>query len=42
MGFLEIVWRAKGYLEEQGRVSLRALTLEFQLDEAQLEGEMGG
>jgi class 3 adenylate cyclase/tetratricopeptide (TPR) repeat protein len=37
MSFLETVRRAKAYLEEQGRVSLRALALEFALDEAQLE-----
>ena len=37
MNFLETVRRAKGYLQEEGRVSLRALKLEFQLDDDQLE-----
>ncbi len=37
MNFLETVGRAKGYLQEEGRVSLRALKLEFQLDDDQLE-----
>ncbi|MCP5065294.1 MAG: AAA family ATPase [bacterium] len=34
--FLETVRRAKAYLEEQGRVSLRALSREFELDEESL------
>jgi class 3 adenylate cyclase/tetratricopeptide (TPR) repeat protein len=38
MRFLETVRRAKTYLEDQGRVSLRALKLEFDLDDDQLEG----
>ncbi len=37
MNFLETVRRAKSYLQEEGRVSLRALRLEFQLDDDQLE-----
>ena len=37
MSFLDTVRRAKTYLEEQGRVSLRALKLEFELDDEQLE-----
>jgi class 3 adenylate cyclase/tetratricopeptide (TPR) repeat protein len=37
MSFLDTVRRAKAYLEEQGRVSLSALKLEFELDEARLE-----
>jgi class 3 adenylate cyclase/tetratricopeptide (TPR) repeat protein len=38
MAFLEKIRRAKAYLEEEGRVSLRALRLEFDLDDDQLEG----
>jgi hypothetical protein len=37
MSFLEIVRRAKAYLEEQRRVSLRALKREFDLDDDDLE-----
>ena len=37
MGFLEIVGRAKLHLREQGRVSLRALKREFDLDDEALE-----
>jgi hypothetical protein len=37
MSFLDTIQRAKVYLEEQGRVSLRALKLEFGLDDEQLE-----
>ncbi len=37
MGFLDTVRRAKTYLEEQGRVSLSALKLEFDLDDTRLE-----
>ncbi len=37
MSFLDTVRRAKTYLEEQGRVSLSALKLEFDLDDARLE-----
>ncbi len=37
MSFLSTVARAKTYLEEQGRVSLSALKLEFDLDNARLE-----
>ena len=37
MSFLETVARAKNYLQEHGRVSLRALKLEFELDDEQLE-----
>lgn len=37
MGFLEIVGRAKAHLREQGRVSLRALKREFDLDDEVLE-----
>ena len=37
MSFLDTVRRAKTYLEEQGRVSLRALKLEFDLDDTRLE-----
>ena len=37
MSFLSTVARAKTYLEEQGRVSLSALKLEFDLDDARLE-----
>jgi hypothetical protein len=38
ISFLEMVRRAKTYLAEQGRVSLRALQREFDLDEERLEG----
>jgi hypothetical protein len=37
MSFLDTVLRAKTYLEGQGRVSLSALKLEFDLDDARLE-----
>ncbi len=37
MSFMENVRRARALLEEEGRVSLRALRLEFGLDEAQIE-----
>lgn len=37
MSFFDTVLRAKNYLEEQGRVSLSALKLEFDLDDARLE-----
>jgi class 3 adenylate cyclase/tetratricopeptide (TPR) repeat protein len=37
MSFLDTIRRAKAYLEEQGRVSLRALQREFELDAASLE-----
>jgi class 3 adenylate cyclase/tetratricopeptide (TPR) repeat protein len=37
MGFLEIVGRAKGYLREHGRISLRALKREFDLDDETLD-----
>jgi class 3 adenylate cyclase/tetratricopeptide (TPR) repeat protein len=37
MSFLEIVGRAKAHLREQGRVSLRALRREFDLDDESLE-----
>jgi len=37
MSFLDTIRRAKVYVEEQGRVSLRALKLEFGLDDEQLE-----
>ncbi len=37
MSFLDTIRRAKGFLEEQGRVSLRALQREFELDAASLE-----
>jgi class 3 adenylate cyclase/tetratricopeptide (TPR) repeat protein len=37
MSFLEIVERARAFLERNKRVSLRALQLEFQLDDDQLE-----
>jgi class 3 adenylate cyclase/tetratricopeptide (TPR) repeat protein len=37
MRFLDIVRRARSYLEEQQRVSLRALRREFELDDAGLE-----
>jgi hypothetical protein len=37
MSFLDTVVRAKGYLEGQGQVSLRALRREFHLDEEALD-----
>lgn len=37
MGFPEIVGRAKAHLREQGRVSLRGLKREFDLDDEALE-----
>ncbi len=37
VSFLDTIRRAKSFLEEQGRVSLRALKLEFGLDDEQLE-----
>jgi hypothetical protein len=37
MSFLDTVRRAGTYLQEQGRVSLRALSLEFGLDDESLE-----
>jgi len=37
MSFLDTVRQAKSYLEEQGRVSLSALKLEFDLDDARLQ-----
>ncbi len=37
MSFLDTIRGAKTYLEEQGRVSLGALKLEFDLDDARLE-----
>jgi class 3 adenylate cyclase len=37
MSFLDTVRGAKNYLEEQGRVSLTALKLEFDLDDTRLE-----
>jgi hypothetical protein len=37
VSFLETIRRAKAYLAEQGRVSLSALQLEFDLDPARLE-----
>ncbi len=37
MSFLDTVRRANNYLREQGRVSLSALMLEFDLDDARLE-----
>jgi class 3 adenylate cyclase len=37
MSFLDTVRRAKAYLEEQGRVTMSALKLEFDLDDARLE-----
>ncbi len=37
MSFLDTIQRAKTYLEGQGRVSLSALKLEFDLDDARLE-----
>ncbi|MCH7709038.1 MAG: AAA family ATPase [Myxococcales bacterium] len=37
MSFLETVRRAKGYLHEEGRVSLRALKREFALDDETLD-----
>jgi hypothetical protein len=37
VSFLETIRRAKSFLEEQGRVSLRALQREFELDGDALE-----
>ena len=37
MSFMDTVRRAKTHLQEQGRVSLSALKLEFDLDDARLE-----
>ena len=37
MSFLETVEKARAFLQRNGRVSLRALKLEFQLDDDQLE-----
>ena len=37
MSFLETIRRAKSFLKEQGRVSLRALKREFDLDDDALE-----
>jgi class 3 adenylate cyclase len=37
MSFLDTVGRAKTYLREQGRISLRALKREFELDDEALE-----
>ena len=37
MSFLDTILRAKAYLEQQGRVSVRALRREFALDEDALE-----
>jgi hypothetical protein len=37
MSFLETVSRAKTHLQEQGRVSLRALKRELDLDDEALE-----
>lgn len=37
MSFLDTVLRAKAYLEQQGRVSLRAFAREFDLDDDTLE-----
>jgi hypothetical protein len=37
VGFLETIARAKGFLREHGRVSLRVLTLEFELSDEQAE-----
>ena len=37
MSFLDTIGRAKTYLEEHGRVSLSALRLEFDLEDARLE-----
>ena len=37
MSFLDTVARAKTYLREHGRVSLRALRLEFELSDEELE-----
>ena len=37
MSFLDTVRRARNYLEEQGRVSLSALKLEFDLEDAPFE-----
>ncbi len=34
MSFLDTIRRARTYLQEQGRVSLSALKLEFDLDDA--------
>ncbi len=41
MSFLETVRRAKGYLHEEGRVSLRALKREFELDDETLDELVG-
>jgi hypothetical protein len=41
MSFLDTIRRAKTYLQEQGRVSLSALMLEFDLDDARLEALIG-
>jgi hypothetical protein len=38
MSFLDTVRGAKNYLEEQGRVSLTALKLEFDLDDTRRSG----
>ncbi len=40
MNFLKTGRRAKDYLQEAGRVSLRALKLELQLDDDQLEARV--
>ena len=37
VSFLETVQKAKAYLEQEGRVSLRALRLEFSLDDEQVD-----
>ena len=37
MSFLDVVRRARAYLEEQRRVSLRALRREFELDDPGLD-----
>ena len=37
MSFLETIRQARAHLEEQGRVSLRALKREFGLDETALD-----
>ncbi len=37
MSFLETVRRAKDYLQEESRVSLRALKREFELDDETLD-----
>ncbi len=37
MSFLDTIQRAQTYLEEQGRVSLRALQREFELDDEALD-----